>query len=499
MKQKNGCVWLVGAGCGGRDWMTLRGLELLRTCDTLVYDDLIAGELLNEAPETAERLYMGKRSGHHAAPQEEICALLIEKARAGRQVVRLKGGDPFVFGRGGEEALALRRAGIPFQVVPGISSAIAIPGEAGIPVTHRGVSRSVHIITAHTAGTADGLPEDLDQLARLHGTLVFLMGLHQLSRIAARLTAAGLPPETPAAVASGGNSPHPGTVRGTLADIAARTAEAGIRAPAVIIVGGVAALELTSPQSRPLRGVSVGLTGTDEVTGKLSEALGRLGAATFLAGRSVLRPLPVSFDWRRLTEGGVHWLVFTSANGVRLFLAQLARGRIDLRRLAHCRLAVIGRATGAVLEKAGLYPDLCPEVFTTEALADVLCRTVQPGEDICLFRSALGSRALYERLAAAFPVREVPLYTLQADPETARRAAPRLEEADYLTFSSASGVELYFKAHGAIPKRAVCVCIGEVTARALSARTDRPFLTAGESSCQGIADAILEDRRRSEG
>lgn len=491
MERKTGCVWLVGAGCGGRDWLTLRGLELLRTCDAVVYDDLIDLELLREVPETAERFYMGKRRGRHAAPQEEICALLIQQAQTGRQVVRLKGGDPFVFGRGGEEALALRQAGIPFRVVPGVSSAIAIPGEAGIPVTHRGLSRSVHIITAHTAGTADGLPEDLDQLARLHGTLVFLMGLSQLPQIMARLLAAGLSPETPAAVVSGGNAPRPRALRGTLANLEARAAEAGIQPPAVIVVGAVAGLELTSPLARPLQGISVGLTGTDEVTEKLSAALSGLGADTFLAQRSVLQPLPFSFDWGKLTEGGTHWLVFTSANGVRLFGKQLSQARLDLRRLSRCKLAVIGRATGAILEQAGLYPDLCPETFTTQALADALCQTVEPGEDVFLFRSALGSRELYERLAAVAKTEEIPLYTLQTDLDTARRAASRLEEADYLVFTSASGVELYFKAHDALPPRAACVCIGGVTASALGKRTDRPLLTAGEISCRGIVETIL--------
>ena len=239
-----GTVYLVGAGCGPADLITVRGLRLLRNCGAVVYDDLIAPELLDEVPAAAERVYMGKREGRHSASQEEICAKLVELAQAGKTVVRLKGGDPFVFGRGGEEALALLAAGVPFEVAPGVTSAVAIPALAGIPVTHRGVSRSFHVVTARTADTPDGLSEYFDQLAPLPGTLVFLMGLSRLERIAQRLTDAGKPADTPAAVVSGGSSPHPAAVRGTLADIAAKTRAAGELPPAVIGVGDAAALEL---------------------------------------------------------------------------------------------------------------------------------------------------------------------------------------------------------------------------------------------------------------
>ncbi len=246
-----GTVYLVGAGCGQADLITVRGLRLLHSCGAVVYDDLIAPELLSEVPANADRIYMGKREGQHSATQEAICAKLVELAREGKDVVRLKGGDPFVFGRGGEEALALQAAGVPFKVVPGVTSPIAIPALAGIPVTHRGVSQSFHVITAHTADTPDGLPEHFDDLARLPGTLVFLMGLSRLEVIARRLMEAGKAPETPAAVVSGGNAPHPAVIRGTLEDIAAKVRAAGVQPPAVIVVGDVAALELTAGAGTP--------------------------------------------------------------------------------------------------------------------------------------------------------------------------------------------------------------------------------------------------------
>ena len=239
---RTGKVYLVGAGCGAADLITLRGLRLLERCGAVVYDDLLDPALLDAAPEGAERLYVGKRQGRHSMAQEEINALLISKAREGKTVVRLKGGDPFVFGRGGEEALALQAAGIAWEYVPGVTSAVAVPGAAGIPVTHRGVSRSFCVVTARTADSADGLPENMEELARLPGTLVFLMGLSQLEEIARGLIGAGLPRSTPAAVIGGKNAPR--AVRGTLGDIAERAREAGAEAPAVIVVGGTAGMDL---------------------------------------------------------------------------------------------------------------------------------------------------------------------------------------------------------------------------------------------------------------
>lgn len=243
---KTGKVYLVGAGCGAADLITVRGLRRLERCDAVVYDDLLSPDLLDAAPEKAERIYVGKRRGRHSMAQEDINALLIAKAREGKTVVRLKGGDPFVFGRGGEEALALQAAGIEWEYIPGVTSAVAVPGEAGLPVTHRGASQSVHIVTAHTAGTEDGLPGGLEDLARVPGTFVFLMGLSRLEGLARRLLEAGLAPGTPAAVITGGNAPRPMAVRGTLEDIAEKARKAGVEAPAVIVVGGTAGMDLKS-------------------------------------------------------------------------------------------------------------------------------------------------------------------------------------------------------------------------------------------------------------
>lgn len=484
-----GSVALVGAGCGKADLITLRGWKLLRRCQAVVYDDLIDPALVDAAPESARRIYVGKRSGAHSAPQGEINRTLIGLARSGLQVVRLKGGDPYLFGRGGEEMEALRAAGVPCTEVPGIPSAIGIPAEAGIPVTHRGVSRGLHIVTAHTADSPGGLPAGLDALASLDGTLVFLMGLKQLPAITERLMAAGKAGDTPAAVISGGNSPYPAVVRAPLAELA-RAAE-GVRAPAVILVGEVAAMDLSG--SLPLAGVRVGITGTAQVAEKQCAALAALGAQTAWICRCAVRRRPRP-DWPALLKGG-GWLVFTSPNGVELFSEQLEESGLSFGGLRSWRCAVIGPATGAALERRGGEVRLCPPVYTSEALAAALAEAAAPGDRAVLPRSSIGSPALPHALReAGLTVRDIPLYDIEAEDGPGPEALPPL---DYLTFSSASGVESFFRKYGGVGAGVKCVCIGAVTARALAGRApDAPVLTAREAAVPALVRAIIEDRCR---
>ena len=241
---REGSVTLVGAGCGAYDLITLRGLQAVRNSEVLIYDDLMDERLLDHASESCEKIYVGKRMGSHSKKQEEINALLVEKAKEGRRVVRLKGGDPFVFGRGGEEILALKQEGIEVHEIPGITSAIAVPAAAGIPVTNRKMSRSFHVITGHTAGTKDNLPEDLETIAKLDGTCIFLMGFHQLPALTKRLIEYGKEKKTPAAVVHGNFDGTADAVRGTLENIAQKVRESKLEPPAVIIIGETAELEL---------------------------------------------------------------------------------------------------------------------------------------------------------------------------------------------------------------------------------------------------------------
>lgn len=488
----HGCVYLVGAGCGAADLITMRGFALLRRCQVLVYDDLIDEELLDAVPADAERIYMGKRNGRPSAAQGEICDVLKDRARMGKMVVRLKGGDPFVFGRGGEEALALREAGIPFEVVPGITSAIAIPSEAGIPVTHRGLSRSVHIITAHTADADEGLPEYFDQLAKLPGTLVFLMGLSRLEAIAQGLMKAGMRADVPAAVLSGGNAPRRACVRGTLGDISARVRAAEVCPPAVIVVGGTAAMDLApDAQAASWGSICVGLTGTDALAERIRAGLNLPGVRCFRTERSIVQEFEFGDALDGLCDGARHWIVLTSENGVRIFFKKLRERGLDLRKFNNCRFAVIGRRTAQVLQACGIRADFCPSVYTAEALARELPEAIGEEGDVYLFRSAQASAQLRQALAERFRVREISTYDICADAKVASRARNRLEEMDYLTFGSESGVRLYFETQGGVPDRTRCICIGEVTARALKRYYAKPFLTAAEISADGIVQAII--------
>lgn len=497
----SGSVALVGAGCGKADLITVRGLRLLAQCQAVVYDDLIDTALLDTAPDCAERIYVGKRSGSHAASQDEINQKLISLARSGLNVVRLKGGDPYLFGRGGEEMMALTAAGISCQEVPGIPSPIGIAAEAGIPVTHRGISRGVHIVTAHTADTKYGLPEDMDTLAKLSGTLIFLMGLERLPLITARLTAAGKDPDTPAAVISGGSAPNPVCVRAPLSRLAQEVQNVGVSAPAIILVGDAAAMDLSADYGSPeglLQGIRIGITGTREIAEKQRLALQAFGAETVWVMRSEIKikELPAAYE-RQIIDNGLRWIVFTSANGVKTFFWQLAQRGMDLHSMKETflkdkKFAVIGRATGEALSQYGITVDLCPEVFTSEHLAKALASAAKPGEKILLLRSVPAARTLPEMLQkAGFAVKDLAIYDLETKPCTA--SLPKL---DYLTFSSAGGVKAFFEQYGAAPEGTSLVCIGNVTARALAQYTDVPFLTASEISAEGIVKTIVRDFER---
>lgn len=482
-----GSVALVGAGCGTADLITLRGLRLLQQCQAVVYDDLIDPALLESAPESALRLYMGKRSGSHAASQEQINQKLIELARSGLRVVRLKGGDPYLFGRGGEEMLALRAAGISCQEVPGIPSPMGIAAEAGIPLTHRGVSRGVHIVTAHTADTPDGLPEDFDVLAGLSGTLVFLMGLERLPVIAARLAAAGKDKNTPGAVISGGNAPNPVRVRAPLFQLEQAARSAGASSPAIILVGDVAAMDLSAPAG-PLAGKRIGVTGTREVAEKQLSAFRELGAEALWVLRLHVKELPMESDWQDVGERP-GWIVLTSANGVRIFLERMKREGRDMTLLEKWKFAVIGAATGRMLARYGMQADLCPRSFTSQALAAELAASAEPGERVILLRSAMASSKLPKALRRdGFAVEEYSIYDVEREV-----CGDTLPVLDYLTFSSAGGVKLFLEQYGAIPRKTRCVCIGGVTADALSQYTEQPFLISREISAESVVEAVLRD------
>lgn len=469
-----GRVILVGAGCGPSDLITLRGLQTLQTADAVVYDALADPDLLENVRPDALCIDVGKRSGRHSVPQDEINALLVRLAGERKTVCRLKGGDPFVFGRGGEEARALRAAGIPVEEVPGVTSAVAVPAAAGIPVTHRGISRSFHVITAHTANTPDGLPEQLEILAKVEGTLVFLMGLKNLPALAARLRAAGMPGDTPAAVCGAR------TVRGTLADIAARAA--GLPPPAVIAIGGSAGMDLWAGQG-PLAGAQVGLTGTAAFRSRARCAFAALGAEPVDVQRSRISPLCTPQQLADALNAGPEWIAFTSPNGVDVFFRLLRQARIDLRTLAAAKFAAVGPRTAERLAEQGVYADLVPDHHDTAALGRALAEACT-GCHVLLASAEQCSPAPYQALkAAGIGVRQLALYRTVTD-------APQTTEMDYLVFGSAGGARAYFAAGGSAPRRAAA-CVGASTAA--GAQGNCRVLVAGDTSPAALAEAAAAD------
>ena len=533
-EREAGKVWLVGAGCGGPELITVKGLSLVKSCDVLLYDSLSAKELLDRTRPDCERIDVGKRYGGRAASQEEINRLLIQKAQEGKTVVRLKGGDPYVFGRGGEEMLALLEAGIACEEVPGISSAFAAPAAAGIPVTHRGLSRSVTVLTASslTEGAEQMTEADYEALARLSGTLVILMGMHHLKELTDRLIGAGMSPSRPAAVVMEGATKRQRWVRAPLERLAEEAVRAGLKAPSVIVIGETASLHL-APMSfsetdalphgaseqqtcGPLSGARVAVTGTDGFAARLSVALRKQGAETvdlsFLETVPTEQPLP--------EISGFSWLVFTSPNGVRLFQKKMRQERRDLRGLAGKKIAVIGPGTGEALAESGLFYDLMPQIHDAAHLGAALAERMEGKERALLLRSELGSPALTRELSAAGrEYHDFPLYELRAKPEQREEAFRRLREAqpDYLLFGSASGVRSFVEgliqsADRATLQRALHCgplprvgCIGPQCLAAWEEEKGRleqllPKLpeafTAEEFNIDGLIRAVAEDRVR---
>ena len=484
----NGGVWLVGAGPGDPGLVTRAGLEALRRADVVVCDALAPRALLREAPPHAEIVEAGKRAGAHAMSQRDIEALLVARARAGRRVVRLKGGDPFVFGRGGEELAACRAAGVPCAVVPGVSSALAAPAWAGIPLTHRGTASAFMVVNGRDAraGGANW------RAAAAVDTLVLLMGAATLGECAERLLAEGRAPHTPAAAVRWGTRADQRTVHGALADIAARVAAAGLDAPLVTVVGEVAALagELAWFEPGPLAGRRVAVTRARPGAGVLAAMLEAEGASVVEAPAIELRPAPPD-ALREAVGAPAAWWVFASANGVAAALDALAALGLDARALAGRRLAAIGEATAAALAERGLRADFVPARATAGALARL---PAERGEAVTLFQSALAAPDLARALAArGLAVRAVTAYENRPAPLDAARLA-ELDGADAVLFASSSSARALRLALGADAPapRGALVSIGPRTSASVRDCFGRVDREAAAPSLDGLVRAALE-------
>jgi uroporphyrinogen III methyltransferase/synthase len=506
-------VHLVGAGPGDPGLLTLRAVELIAAADVVLYDRLIPPEALRHARADAELVYVGKQGGGPQMPQEEIDRLLVEHGRAGHQVVRLKGGDPFVFGRGGEEALLLRAAGVEFEIVPGVTAGVAAPAYAGIPVTHRELASGVAFVTGHERGEAgeasaggeasgrDREPPgeagdkpdsalDWAALARFPGTLVFYMGVRALERIAERLQAEGRPSQEPVAVIERGTLPGQRAVVGTLADIAALAAAERIRAPAVTVVGPVAALreELAWLERRPLYGRTVAVTRARAQASPLAARLRELGATVIEA--PAIRTVSLATAVPDL--GAYDGLVATSPNGVHELFARLLDSGRDARSLAGLHVAAMGPGTARAFEEHGVAPDTVPARSVAEGLVEALADV--PLERVLVARARNGRDVLIEALRDRGAQVDV-LALYETVPEAlGAEAVTAVAAAHYVTFTSASTVRHLLSAAGAeaLAGRRL-VSIGPATSEELRAHGLSPALEADPHTPDGLVAALLAD------
>jgi uroporphyrinogen III methyltransferase/synthase len=502
---QTGIVYLIGAGPGDPGLITVRGRDRLAQADVVVYDRLISSELLDCARPGAELIYAGKRPDHHTLTQDEINAVLVEKAQAGLKVARLKGGDPFVFGRGGEEAQALAAAGLPFEVVPGITSAIAAPAYAGIPVTHRDVAASFVVITGHrridfeAAEEGDVLGLDWAALAAVD-TLVFLMGVGTLPVIAEQLLKAGRPPETPVASIHWGTTPAQQVVTGTLADIAERADAAGLRPPAVTVVGEVAALRngMRWFDALPLFGRRVVVTRARAQASRLSAQLRALGADPVEFPTIAINPpeawAPLDAAIERLAA--YDWVIFTSVNGVRFFWQRLARAGKDARAFANARLGAIGPATAGALQEHGLEADLVPPKYVAEAILEEIGAV--DGQRVLLPRADIARPALADGLEeAGARVDEIAAYRTGlggADKVDELRRRLAEGEIDVVTFTSSSTARNFVKALEPmpdLPESLTIACIGPITADTARDLGLPVTIVAEEYTIDGLVDSLI--------
>lgn len=512
-----GKVYLTGGGCGDAGLVTVKAVKALQSCDAVVYDSLVSGELLQWTRPECERIYVGKRYRRHSRKQDEINALLAKMAREGKTVVRLKGGDPYVFGRGGEEFMALLDAGICCEIIPGITSAIAVPAAAGIPVTHRGLSDSVTVVTG-TAAKAEGKEAcrlDFQTLARLKGTLVILMGMHRLAEIAAGLLGAGKDPGTPCAIIMEGTTARQRVLRAPLSGLHERAVQQAFTSPAVIVVGEVAALALTAAEASdgtekerrcmlPLAGTSVGVTGTARFAGRMSAALLEKGADVCDMSFMEIRPAQESLP--DFSDCG--WLVFTSPNGVKVFLDKMRREGRDLRKLSGQKIAVIGPGTAEAFQEAGLYPDYMPKVYDAKHLAQGITDVIiqETGQESMEARPAVFLRAKQgsDILPQIFSERGIPyteysLYELGVQED--KRDAVICKEPDYIVFGSAMGARAWFEGrekHGIRHTGSRYVCIGEWCAKEVRRHVNTQPLVAEEACVDAVVSCLCRKVRGKE-
>jgi len=497
---KVGKVYLVGAGPGDPGLISIKGVDYLKRADVVVYDHLLDECLLDAASSEAERIYVGKTAGEHTKPQDEINRLLVTKAKEGKIVVRLKGGDPFVLGRGGEEAEVLAQNGIPFEVIPGVTSAIAVPAYAGIPVTQRGLASSFAVITGHEDPRKDSSQINWEKMATGVDTLIFLMGIKNLPVIVARLVEYGRPRNTPVAVIKEGTRPEQITVVGSLEDIVAKVEEYRLVAPAIIVVGNVVRLreKLRWFDNRPLFGKRILVTRARRQASALSRLLSERGAQPIELPAIDIQTAIDSEELDRAISNleHYHWIIFTSVNGVEAFWQRLHNLKRDSRALSGLRVGAIGPATAQALETSGIVPDYVPEVYTSEGIIAGLENQNIAGQRFLLPRADIADKELVEgicRLGAS--VHEITAYGTTPATEAITRAKQMIVSGkiDVITFTSSSTVSNLMAAFGEEPltvNRARVACIGPKTAETAIKSGLSVEIMAKEQTIPGLVSAI---------
>jgi len=497
---KHGKVYLVGAGPGDPGLIAARGLACLRNADVVIYDRLIEDSLLEQTSPRSEKIYVGKGRGCHAMEQKEINLLLIEKARQGKTVVRLKGGDPFVLGRGGEEAEIMSANGISFEIVPGVSSAYAVPAYAGIPVTHRRLASSFTVVTGHEDPEKSESSIDWARISTGSDTLVFLMGMGNLSHIVNKLMENGRAPSTPIAVISQGTTPRQRTIVASLGDISSRAQKEGFEPPAVIVVGDVVRLreQIRWFDNLPLFGKRVLITRAEHQTKELSRLLLERGAVP--VEMPVIKISPPG-SWRQL-DGAIQnlkkydWIIFTSVNAVYIFWKRLAAKKLDARHFNGIKIAAIGPATAEVLGVRGLRPDYIPRTYTSQGLLAGLKKQDIAGRRILLPRADIAGNELNDGLVnLGAKVHQVTAYSTSTVTRPATQAKQMLlnGEIDVITFTSASTVSSLLQILGrnqAVMRKAKLACIGPNTADTLTEKGLKPIVVARQHTMDGLVMAI---------
>ena len=501
MSKAYGKVYLVGAGPGDPGLITVKGRECIEKADVLVYDYLAAPSHLAYAKKGAEIIYVGKKGGDHTLSQDGINALLVEKAKTGATVTRLKGGDPFIFGRGGEEAEVLIAEGIAWEVVPGVTSAIAAPAYAGIPLTHRKFTATLSLVTGHEDPNKENSNIDWDAISK-SGTIVFFMGVRNLPNIVEKLSACGKPAETPVALVRWGTTTSQETVAGTLSTIVEDVKKAGLKSPSIIVVGEVVSLRDTMKwfENRPLFGKRVVITRARKQASGLTSKLMELGAECLEAPVIEIEPIegskPVDDALATLKE--YDWVVFTSVNGVITFFDRLFEKGLDARAMGSLKTACIGPSTAAELKKYGIGTDILPDSYVAESVVEAFASQAMKGAKILLPRAEEARPVIpVELTKMGAEVNEVAVYRTAIDATSSEKVAEALtnRDVDMVTFTSSSTVKNFVSMipNGdlSLMEGVTVACIGPVTEETAKELGLTPHLVAESFTIDGLVDTIV--------